>query len=195
MPEEKRLIQQCQKGRPAAQRQMYERYAPFLLGVVRRYVSSVEDAEEVMSEAIFKVLTKIGSFDFHGSFEGWVRRIGINEALMYLRRKKQQKMLLSLDEYDIPLVDESVFLPGPLEPGAMVGLLDQLPTGYRAVFNLYVMDGYKHREIAEMLGISIHTSKSQLIMAKKKLKALVEKHLEAQKKREVLRKKTKYNGK
>ncbi len=174
MSEEKKLIRACRKGAPKAQRILYERYAPFLLGVIRRYISSFEDAEDVMSEAIFKVLTRIDTYDFNGSFEGWVRRIGVNEALMFIRKVRNAFRVDSLDEHPFPMVDDSVDIDGPLSPSHLLELLDQLPEGYRTIFNLYVMDGYKHREIGEMLNISIHTSKSQLIMAKKKLKALIE---------------------
>ncbi len=196
MQKERRLILQCQAGRPSAQRAIYERYAPFLLGVIRRYVSNIEDAEDVMIDAMFKVLTKIDSFDFKGSFEGWIRRIGVNQALMHLRKMKQERLIVSLDEYAIPLVDESIQIEDALEaPGAFIKILDELPGGYRTVFNLYVMDGYKHREIAEMLDISIHTSKSQLIMAKKKLKAIMESNDFKQKKTINPNKRNKYHEK
>ncbi len=124
-----------------------------------------------MVEGFYKVLTKIGMYSGNGSFEGWVRRIMINESLMHLRKanhfKYTEEINPNLDVRDNPTVIEE------LAASEIIGLLDELPPGYRTVFNLYVVEGYKHREIAEELGISINTSKSQLILAKKRMEKLV----------------------
>lgn len=168
---EKELIQACRKNDRFAQKELYDRYAPLMFGVLRRYLKTKEDAEDVLLEAFFKVFTNLDRFREEGSFEGWIRRIVINEALMFLRRKHNFNLTVELTDFDQPVrmnvVDE-------LAAQDILDLMEQLPTGYRTVFNLYVVEGYKHREIAELLGVSINTSKSQLILAKKKMKALIE---------------------
>lgn len=146
-----------------------------MLGVCRRYVKVSEDAEDVMVAAFYKVLSKIDHFKGNGSFEGWIRRIMINESLMHLRKnqpfKYTEEINPNLDSVEEPTIVEELSVRAILE------LLDELPPGYRTVFNLYVVEGYKHREIAEELGISINTSKSQLILAKNRMAELVKKRL------------------
>ena len=107
-----------------------------------------------------------------GSFEGWIRRIVVNEALMFIR--KNYRFNEHLDITEMPVKAVHVTIEDQLSAQEILALLTQLPTGYRTVFNLYVVEGYKHKEIAEMLGISINTSKSQLILAKKRMRDLVE---------------------
>ncbi len=142
-----------------------------MFGVCLRYLRHREDAEDVLSNAFYKVLTHIAQFNSQGSFEGWIRRIVINEALMFLRKKKPYYIGLEAEEMDLPV---PVRISDRLAAKDILQLLDQLPPGYRTVFNLYVIEGYKHREIAELLGISINTSKSQLILAKKRMRELLE---------------------
>ncbi|MEL7378046.1 MAG: sigma-70 family RNA polymerase sigma factor, partial [Bacteroidota bacterium] len=110
-----------------------------------------------------------------GSFEGWVRRIMVNEALMKLRKKHALKLASDLEDINPNQFSQAAQIDDQLARQDILALLDQLPTGYRTVFNLYVIEGYKHREIADMLGISINTSKSQLIVAKKRLREALEK--------------------
>ena len=169
---EKALIQACRKQNRKAQQQLYDRYAPLMNGVLKRYLRSREDAEDVLVEAFFKVFTNLDRFRGDGSFEGWIRRIVVNEALMFLRKQHNFNMTLEITDFDQPVKMNVV---DDLAARDILKLLEQLPTGYRTVFNLYVVEGYKHREIAELLGISINTSKSQLILAKKRLQALIEK--------------------
>ncbi len=164
------LIEACKNQEPNAQRQLYREYAPKMFGLLKRYVKRREDAEDVLIEAFFKVLDNIDRFQGSGSFEGWVRRIVVNEALMFLRRKHNFNLSLDATDMDIPSTANA---GQELQAADILQLLDQLPTGYRTVFNLYVLEGYKHREIAELLGISINTSKSQLILAKKRLRQLL----------------------
>ncbi len=140
-----------------------------MFGVCRRYIKNEQDAEDVMINGFFKVFTKIEQFNDKGSFEGWIRRIMVNESLMFLRK---YNMNLSIEIHENQAVTE-------MEPDTAIReedilkLLDLLPIGYRTVFNLYVIEGYAHKEIAEKLGISINTSKSQLIKARKKLQQLI----------------------
>jgi RNA polymerase sigma factor (sigma-70 family) len=172
---EQDLIAACKRQDRRAQKLLYERHAPVMLGVCRRYISDLGEAEEVMVEGFFKVLTKLDMYNFEGSFEGWIRRIMINECLMHLRKgnpfKHAEEINPNIDHGEEPTIVER------LESEEILGLLDELPPGYRTVFNLYVVEGYKHREIAEELGISINTSKSQLILAKNRMEDLVKRRL------------------
>jgi RNA polymerase sigma factor (sigma-70 family) len=170
---EQELIQKCRNKERRAQKLLYERYSPKMFGVCRRYVKNQEDAEDVMIEGFYKVLSKIDKFRDEGSFEGWIRRIMVNQALMFLRKQHNFKLSVEISNVTIktnPVVEQN------LAAQDILGLLNLLPTGYRTVFNLYVIEGYKHREIGDILGISINTSKSQLILAKKRLRELVEKN-------------------
>lgn len=170
---EEQIIKACKRGSPKAQEWIYERYAPKMFGVCRRYVKSMEDAEDVLVEGFYKVLTKIEQYGGNGSFEGWIRRIMVNESLMFLRKNNPLKNAVELEHIDIE--ENTTSIVEELKAQDILKLLNELPTGYRTVFNLYVVEGYKHREIAEQLGISINTSKSQLILAKRRLKELLEK--------------------
>ncbi|MEL6392598.1 MAG: RNA polymerase sigma factor [Bacteroidota bacterium] len=169
------LIQACRKGNRFAQKELYERFAPKMLGVIRRYISRMDEAEDILIEGFFKVFDKLNSFQDQGSFEGWVRRIMVNEALMKLRKKHALKLASDLEDINPNQFSQAAQIDDQLARQDILVLLDQLPTGYRTVFNLYVIEGYKHREIADMLGISINTSKSQLIVAKKRLREALEK--------------------
>ena len=170
---EEQIIKACKRGSPKAQKWIYERYAPKMFGVCRRYVKSLEDAEDVLVEGFYKVLTKIEQYGGNGSFEGWIRRIMVNEALMFLRKNNPLKNAVELEHIDIE--ENTTSIVEELKTQDILKLLNELPTGYRTVINLYVVEGYKHREIAEQMGISINTSKSQLILAKRRLKELLEK--------------------
>jgi RNA polymerase sigma-70 factor (ECF subfamily) len=168
---EKELITACKRQNRKAQKLLFDRFSPTMLGVCRRYVKNLEEAEDVMVEGFFKVLTKIDMYSGEGSFEGWIRRIMINESLMHLRKVNHFRYTEEIDA-NIDLPEDPTILE-EMAAQEIIELMDELPTGYRTVFNLYVVEGYKHREIAEELGISINTSKSQLILAKKRMEELV----------------------
>lgn len=170
---EKELIEACKRQERRAQKLLYDRYSPTMFGVCRRYVRHREDAEDVLVEAFFKVLTKIDQYSGKGNFEGWIRRIVVNESLMFLRKVHNFHLTVEISDIDLPT---NVTIEDELAAQDIVALLDELPTGYRTVFNLYVLEGFKHREVAEQLGISINTSKSQLILAKKRLASLLRKN-------------------
>ena len=167
---EQEIIQGCLKQDRQAQKALYEKYSPKMFGVCKRYLKNHEDAEDVLVEGLFKAISKIDMFKGDGSFEGWIRRIVVNEALMHLRKNKNFKMTVEISNIEI---QSFITIQDELEAQDILNLLDKLPTGYRTIFNLYVVEGFKHREIAEHLGISINTSKSQLILAKKRLRKLV----------------------
>ncbi len=141
-----------------------------MLGVCRRYIRNEQDAEDVMINGFFKVFTKIEQYKETGSFEAWIRRIMVNESLMFLR-KYNMNLSVEINDVHIPTQTSA---DAQIREQDILKLLDYLPVGYRTVFNLYVIEGFSHKEIAEKLGISINTSKSQLIKARKKLKQLID---------------------
>ncbi len=167
------IIEGCKRGDRRAQRQLYERFAPEMYALCRRYVRDEQAAEDLVAEGFYKALTRLHQYEGSGSFEGWLRRIFVNEALMYLRRQRMQWQ--SPDEAPPAALSDRPVAESRLAAEEILALLDELPPGYRAVFNLYAIEGFKHREIADMLGISINTSKSQLLLARKRLQELLAK--------------------
>lgn len=164
------LIQGCKRQDRKVQKQLYEQYSARFLGICKRYMKNVEEAEDVLVKGFLKIFEKIDSYEGKGNFEGWMHRIFVNECLMELRKKKDFTIYLESTNYQ-PQKDASVL--ENLYEQDVLKLLDYLPTGCRTVFNLYVIEGYKHNEIAEQLAISEGTSKSQLNLAKEKLKVLL----------------------
>lgn len=170
------LIEACKLNNAYAQKALYEKFAPRFFGLCKRYVLSRENAEDVLQEAMYKILDKISSYKYKGSFEGWMRRIVVNEALMFIRKNNKNPFVISADEtYNLTTDDVAYNIQSQLEANDILKLIHSLPTGYRLIFNMFVIEGYKHREIADLLSISINTSKSQLILAKKKLRKLIAK--------------------
>lgn len=167
------IIKKCQKDDVEAQKALYDMYKDTLLAVCLRYIKSRQDAEDVFIEAFYKIFNKIGTYKGEGSFEGWMRRIMVNECLMWIRKRNNLHLTVELSDKDIPEFQDD--LPAEEDFNYILSLLNELPVGYRTIFNLYVFEELKHREIAEQLGISIHTSKSQLILAKKRLLELFKK--------------------
>lgn len=165
------LIQRLREQDRAAQKWLYDRYSPLMFSVCRRYLRSGEDAEEALVSGFYKVFSQIDHFAGAGSFEGWIRRIMVNEALMMLRKK--QPLVFPGEDSAFRDQADSFSVEAEMSAREILDLLDQLPPGYRTVFNLYVLEGFKHHEIADALGISINTSKSQLILAKEKLRNLL----------------------
>lgn len=166
------IIHDLRKGTKLAQETLYKAYSAEFLSLSRRYVKNTADAEDVFIAAFYKILTKINSYTGKGNFEGWMKRIVVNESLMYLRKNNNFIMTLETSHHNIK---HEVHYGSDIDYKNLLKLLDLLPTGYRTVFNLYVIEGYKHREIAEQLGISINTSKSQLILAKKRMREILKK--------------------
>jgi len=166
------IIKACRAGDRLGQRALYDQYASKMMGICMRYCKQREDAEDALCNGMYRIMSKIDQYTGEGNFEGWMKRIIINECLMHLRKKKVRydeiEEHLHLATNDLSVEDELIYQD-------VLKLLDYLPPGYRTIFSLYVIDGYKHKEIAELLGISINTSKSQLILAKKRLRDIVKK--------------------
>ncbi|MFB9862047.1 sigma-70 family RNA polymerase sigma factor [Rufibacter immobilis] len=165
------LVIALQQGDAKAQRLLYERFAGPMMGVCLRYLKNEMDAEEVLINGFMKVYQHVTRFEQKGSFEGWVRRIMVNEALQHLR--KQEPMHLTIEKEHIHLASEDASADSDMSAEEMMALLLELPAGYRAVFNLYAIEGYSHKEIAEMLHITEGTSKSQLSKARAMLQRML----------------------
>ncbi len=158
------LIEGCLRRDSSAQRLLYEQYSSKMYGLCCRYVKGSMDAEDILVSAFMKVFDKIHQFKNEGSFEGWIRKIVVNEALTYLRRNRSMYVEIELEQADYEPDYQS--LSDHLETEDLLRIIQALPTGYRIVFNLYAIDGYSHKEIADQLGISENTSKSQLSRAR-----------------------------
>ncbi len=159
------LIQLAIESNRAAQQKLYSKFAPKMLGVCRQYVKDVQQAEDVMITAFMKVFVNLKNYENKGSFEGWIRRIMVNESISFLRANKKTTFI------DDENFTDDVF--NETEENFSVAeiqfLIDALPDGYKMVFNLYAIEGFKHQEIAKILNINEGTSKSQLSHARKML--------------------------
>ena len=172
--QEVQIIKALRRRDSQVQRQVYERYASRMLGVCMRYLGDQMTAEDILVEGFLKVFDKIDQYKGEGSFEGWIRRIMVNESLGYLRQRKRLLEVPILDEAQ-GIADDNARIDQSLEAGELMQMIDTLPLGYRTVFNLYAIEGYAHAEIAHMLGITESTSKSQLHRARALLQQLVTK--------------------
>ncbi|MCC5928150.1 MAG: sigma-70 family RNA polymerase sigma factor [Cyclobacteriaceae bacterium] len=161
---EKELIHGCVQQDAKAQRQLYEQYAPVMLATCCRYLKNDAEAEDAMLNGFLKIFQKIDQFKGDGSFEGWMRKIMVNEALALLRKNKTMYLEVDIEKAD----KEPDYHKLEMEMNAndILKILEDLPTGYRTIFNLYAIEGYNHKEIGKMLGISENTSKSQLSRAR-----------------------------
>jgi len=167
---EDKLIKKALKKDREAQHVLYNLYSSKMLSVCRYYISDLQYAEDVMLKGFFKVFSNLKSFKNEGSFEGWIRKIMVRESLSFLRQQK--KIEYSVDEIETQSL-QSFSIDPELEVDEIQQLIDELPEGYRMVFVLFAIEGYKHNEIAAMLNISEGTSKSQLYKARKMLKQKV----------------------
>ncbi len=163
------LIDRCLKNERSAQKELYDKYKVEMYGVCRRYIKNDLDAEDAMIQGFYKALTRLEQYRGTGNFGGWLRRIMVNESLMYLRK---YNLNLSLEKAE-QVVSKEVNVEQTFAEQDILKLLDRLPAGYRTVFNLYAIEGFSHKEIAEELGISVNTSKSQLLKARKRLQELL----------------------
>lgn len=175
------LINGCIEGNRQMQEELYRRFSPKMYAVCLRYASNTEEAQDILQEGFIKVFRKLESFRGDGSFEGWVRRIFVNTAIEQFRRRRYLQPVTEKEEKTIEGKNVSA-LDGLAEKD-ILALVQQLSPGYRTVFNMYVIEGYSHKEIGEMLGISEGTSKSQLSRAKVILQEMVRRFIEQQNER------------
>lgn len=173
--EEEELIKLCKKGDSKAMNTLYEYYVPKMRGLCFRYVRTVFEVDDVLQEAFVKVFMKLGKYDFKGSFEGWIRRIVINTAINYYHSNQSFFDQVQIDEV-IEKDSGVVEVLEKLSIEDLYALISKLPSGYRFIFNMYAIDGYSHKEIAEILEITESTSRSQYTRARKHLINLLEKN-------------------
>jgi RNA polymerase sigma factor (sigma-70 family) len=166
------------EGDRRMQEELYRRFSPRMYAVCLRYAGNAEEAEDILQEGFIKVFKKLDSFRGEGSFEGWVRRIFVNTAIEHFRRKRYLQPVTEKEENTIE--GKSLSALDGLAEKDILALVQQLSPGYRTVFNMYVVEGYTHKEIGDMLGISEGTSKSQLSRAKVILQDMVKQFLDTQ---------------
>lgn len=181
MSETDRLIKDCLKGHRHAQSQLYQLFAPSMFSVCLRYAKSREEAEEVLQEGFMKVFTFLHQFNFEGSFEGWIRKIMVNCALQKYRSKARLHAVVDIETNQQEIVETENIL-AQIGTKELLKMVQELPPVYRLVFNLYVFEGMKHKEIAAHLGISEGTSKSNLFDARAILQKAVNNSLQVAKK-------------
>lgn len=159
---------------------IYRHFAPKMYGICLRFAGNEMEADDILQEGFIKVLTKLKDFRNEGSFEGWIRRTIINTAINYYRRNIRNAKFQDIDECEVPEAGEESIVD-KLSKEELIKLIQELPNGYRTVFNLNVIEGYTHKEIGQMLNISDNTSKSQLTRARsilqKKINALRQKKI------------------
>jgi RNA polymerase sigma-70 factor (ECF subfamily) len=174
--DEKTLIKACKNAEVSAFKILYERYYAMMFGICLRYVRNKADAEDLVQEGFMKVFKDVGAFEGKGSFEGWLKRVMINHTLSFLRKTKKEFAYDNIDsiagneaeqieEDDITI--ENKIKNSDFTKEELIEIIQSLPPGYQQVLNLYIIDGYKHHEIAKMLNISEGTSKSQLNRGRK----------------------------
>jgi RNA polymerase sigma factor (sigma-70 family) len=170
----RKLVTDCIKCKPDAQRELYELFAPAMLGVCFRYTKSIADAEDVLQDGFVKVYKYLNNYKFEGELGAWIRKIMVNTALNFLKTNKKYQYDLSFSEMTL----HPVSINDPLiqlQAKELSELIRQLPTGFQTIFNLYAVEGYTHVEIAGMLGIRDGTSRSQYARARALLIEWIEK--------------------
>lgn len=164
---ENELIKGCKANKPRFQKQLVLQYSGLLMTVSRRYTQNTETAKDVLQEAFIKIFRYLPKYEPRGSFEGWMKKIVITCALQYINRSSFKKEKIGLDQLEESAVAPDVF--NQMGAEELIRLIARLPEGFREVFNLYVIEGYSHKEIGELLKINESTSRSQLTRARKLL--------------------------
>ncbi|MFI5204915.1 MAG: RNA polymerase sigma factor [Flavobacteriales bacterium] len=170
---EEELISACLRGDSPAQARLYNTYARKMMGVCLRYAGNRDEAQDILQDGFVKVFEKLSTFQGQGSFEGWIRRIIVNTALDQYRKNKQRATELDIDEVGWS-VESGSDTASMVHAEELLKILQKIPVGYRVVFNLFAIEGYSHKEIAEQLGVSENTSKTQFMRARAYLKNVLE---------------------
>lgn len=167
--DQEEIIAGCINGKRKAQDAFFHKYNGLLFGVCLRYAKNRFEAQDVLQEGLVKIYKNMGMYSPGKSFEGWIRRIMINTAITYYRKMQKHAYHEDVSEVSVSTSESELFSECEFTKEELLNTISELPTGYRTVFNLYVIEGFKHKEIADQLGIDINTSKSQLSRAKKLL--------------------------
>ncbi len=166
MISDQEIVQGCLKKDKRAQKSLYDLYSGLLLGICIRYATDVPEAEDILQESMLKIFLNIGDYSGGGSFIGWMRKIVINTAITHYHKHLKHKHYVEIEELYTSEAGKSDDPDLAYTADELKSILNLLPPGYKAVFNLYAIEGYKHKEIAEMLGIDVNTSKSQYSRAR-----------------------------
>ncbi|MEJ1221552.1 RNA polymerase sigma factor [Sediminicola sp. 1XM1-17] len=169
----KELVHNCKKGNRKAQEQLYKQYAGLLFGVCLKYSRNKTEAEDNLHDSFMTIYQKIDQYKFKGSFDGWLKRVTVNTVLQKYR--KEEYLSVITDNVEEESTVETGYVAVELQ--VLLRYIQELPNKYRLTFNLYVLDGYSHKEIAELLGTSVGTSKSNLARARLILKEKIEKEI------------------
>jgi RNA polymerase sigma-70 factor (ECF subfamily) len=164
---EQKMVKACLGGNTQAQQALYQKYAPVMYAICLRYCGTADNAKDMLQESFIKLFESLKNFRFQGSFEGWAKRIAVTTCLDFIKKLKQEPFTDELDNHAEIQSEDAVY--PTLAMKDLLSLLQTLPVGYRTVFNLYAIEGYNHAQIAEMMGISENTSKTQLFKARKML--------------------------
>ncbi len=164
------LIKQSLQNNRQAQKLLYEKFSPKMLSLCTYYIKDLQQAEEVMLNGFLKVFTKLKQYSNKGSFEGWIRKIMVFECISYLRKKNQLVFTDNIEIFE-PIIENEVELGIAVED--LHNYIDALPEGCKVIFNMYVIEGYKHAEIAEILNVSVGTTKTQVYRARKALQEMI----------------------
>jgi len=175
MMKDHQIIEGCARHNRKAQQLLYDRYSRFLLGVCTRYASNRAEAEDILQESFLKIFFSIGDFSGKGSFKGWLRKVAVNTAITHYHKNLRYRYYVDIEEYVSTETGIADFEEDFCTADELFGILNELPAGYRMVFNLYAVEGYRHKEIAKMLKIDTNTSKSQYSRAR----ALIRQKLES----------------
>jgi RNA polymerase sigma-70 factor (ECF subfamily) len=166
MDDQQKLVKDCLKNNPIAQKQLYELFAETMLGVCYRYTKSLTDAEEVLQQGFIKVFMNLHQYKMQGELGAWIRRIMVNTAINYLKRKPRYQLDLGFEDnthlHPVTAIEPEI----RMNAKELLGMIRQLPPGYQTIFNLHAIEGYSHVEIGKMLGISEGTSRSQYARAR-----------------------------
>jgi RNA polymerase sigma factor (sigma-70 family) len=173
--DEKEMVEGCLRGEARAQKLLFERYYGKMLAVCQRYSKSRDEARDILQEGFVKVFQKLGQFSFSSPFEAWVRRIMVNTAIDFYRKSATEPYMSDIDVAGDVLEQQDVI--SDMGYAELLACLQQLPAGYKIVFNMYVIEGFSHKEIAETLQVTEGTSKSQLAKARGYLQKLINKKL------------------
>lgn len=168
-----KLIDGCIKGKHKARKELFRQYRRILLGICLRYARDKSEAEDILLEGFIRIYSKIGTYSNAGSFEGWLKKVMLHTAIDYFRKNRKENFHQNIDDYN-DLVSEDIDSLKQLSAKEILGLIQTMPQGYRIVFNLFAIEGFSHKEIAEKLQVTESTSKSQVRKARfwlmKKLK-------------------------
>ena len=175
MKSDRQIIELCVRHDRKAQQILYDKYSRLLLGVCLRYATDKAEAEDILQDSFLKIFFSIKDYKGSGSFIGWLRKIAVNTAITHYHKNLKYRYHIDIEEYVSVETGVTSFEEDFFTSDELYKVLNELPTGYRMVFNLYAVEGYKHKEIAEMLGIDTNTSKSQYSRAKSVIRDKLEK--------------------